>query len=411
MAGGAICMVIESHDHPLPARQYLGYVMFFHILTLGSLSVALVWTLSSVRTSLGGRGVVVACLLVAEIGLYVGLLAFGGGWPLSRRRLTIYFASSLGLWLVEYWLMPQLWWLNLAYLGQVFGLLSARVGLAIVAALVLAFLARNAFWNLEAAQIGNLVRVLAPWGAAVVFDVFMNHLIRTSSERGRLIGELEAAKRELEAAQQRETELAVLQERERVARDLHDSLGHALVALSVQLEATQRLYRVDPERASKQMDELKGLTRSSMDALRRSVAGLRAPGLGDRALRPALQTLCVEVGQRAGLEVNCQVEESVDQLSLVLAEALWRITQEALTNVEKHARARRVEISLKAEPRAVVLRIADDGVGLPQAANSSPDHFGLRGMRERVEGLGGTLEVRGGVDGTLLEARLPIITL
>ena len=402
-------MRTESHDHPLPTRQYLGYVMFFHILTLGSLSVALVWTLSSIRGSLGWRGVVVACLLVAQIGLYLGLLAFGGGWPLSRRRLTIYFAASLGLWLIEYWLLPQVWWLNLAYLGQVFGLLSARVGLPIVAVLVLAFLARNAFWNPEAVDIRNLVGVLAPWGAAVVFDVFMNHLVRTSQERGKLIGELEAAKRELEAAQQRETELAVLRERERMARDLHDSLGHALVALSVQLEATQRLYRVDPERASAQLDELKDLTRSSMDALRRSVAGLRAPGLGDRALRPALQALCVEVGQRAGLEVSCQVEETADQLRPVLAEALWRITQEALTNVEKHARARRVEISLKAESRSVVLRIADDGIGLPEGAGSSPDHFGLRGMRERVEGLGGALVLRGGADGTLVEARLPVI--
>ena len=81
-------------------------------------------------------------------------------------------------------------------------------------------------------------------------------------------------------------------------RDLHDSLGHALVALSVQLEAVQRLYAVDPAGAAAQVDAMKDLTRASMAELRRALEGLRTPGLGDRSLRQALHALSHEVGER-----------------------------------------------------------------------------------------------------------------
>jgi signal transduction histidine kinase len=175
------------------------------------------------------------------------------------------------------------------------------------------------------------------------------------------------------------------------------------------LEAIQRLYRVDPDAASAQVDDMKTLTRSSMDALRRSIAGLRAPSLEDRALQPALQALCIDFGERCGLEVTCQIDGAADGLRPALTETLWRITQEALTNVEKHAEARAVDVALACTPDAVTLRIADDGVGLAPGNESRPNRFGLRGMRERVEGLGGTLALDGSERGTVLEARLPII--
>ena len=92
-----------------------------------------------------------------------------------------------------------------------------------------------------------------------------------------------------------------------------------------------------------------------------------------------------------------------------MAEALWRVTQEALTNVEKHAQARSVGVSLEYEPDALTLRIVDDGVGLAAGAESLPNRFGIRGMCERVEGLGGTLALDGGASGTTVRARLPRI--
>jgi signal transduction histidine kinase len=193
---------------------------------------------------------------------------------------------------------------------------------------------------------------------------------QTSRERARLIAELQAAQHALEVARQRDAELAALRERERLARDLHDSLGHALVALSVQLEAVQRLYAVDPARAAAQVDTMKDLTRASMAELRRALEGLRTPGLGDRSLPQALHALSCEVGARAGMEVRCQVAEGTDALGPAVSEALWRMAQEALTNVEKHAHARQVQVGVEMAPHAVIMRISDDGCGLtPDAAS------------------------------------------
>jgi signal transduction histidine kinase len=203
----------------------------------------------------------------------------------------------------------------------------------------------------------------------------------------------------------------ILAERERLARDMHDGLGHALAALSVQLEAVQRLYPVDPQQASVQIDALKQLTQDTMASLQRSLAGLRTPGLGNRSVDTALQTLGAEVGQRAGIDVDCQIVGQPDEFGPILNEAIWRVAQEALTNVEKHARASRVQIMLRQEPRQIRLQIVDDGLGMPDNIDLLPGHYGLHGMRERVEGLGGELSIgQNEPGGTFVEACFPLIT-
>ena len=404
---------MESDERfPLPTKQYRWYVLFFHVLTLGSLAGSLVYILWNAFGDLGWREVIVSALLLAQIGIYLGIMIFGRQWPLPRNRLLLYFAVNLAIWLIEYWLAPEVYWLVFAYLGQMFGLLPARYPITVTLFVSAILYARDSAWgSREGSHSALLLGTLAVWAMLVVFMLFINHLTQTSQERGRLISELQAAKHQLELAQQQEAELAVLRERERLARDLHDSLGHALVTLSVQLEAIQRLYRVDPESASQQVDEMKVMARSSMDALRRAIVGLRAPDLADRALGPALQALCVDFAERTGLDVTCQVDDPANDLRPAVAEALWRITQEALTNVEKHAEAGSVSVALMCEPDAVALRIVDDGVGLAEGAELLPNCFGIRGMRERVEGLGGTLAVRGGPSGTAVDAQLPVIRL
>jgi signal transduction histidine kinase len=393
---------------PLPRKQYRWYILFFNLLMLGSLGGALILTLWTLPTGLGWHQIVTAGLLVVQIVIYLGMIRFID-WPPPQRTILLYFAVALGLWTIEVWLTPAIWWLGFAFVGQMFGMLPlwgalAGTGYTFLIMYGLVFspeMSGEMGWNWG-------YGMLAQWVSITVIFVFLNQLIRTSQERGQLIADLEAAQEELRAAQAREAELAVLRERERLARDLHDSLGHALVALSVQLEAVQRLYRVDSERASDQVDEMKVLTRRSMDALRRSIAGLRAPELGDRELRPALQALCVDFGQRVGLTVACKLDVCADDLCPAVTETVWRVVQEALTNVEKHAQAERVVVRLACEPEAVVLRVADDGVGLPEEAEAAANHFGLRGMRERVTGLGGTLALYND-DGAVVEARLPVI--
>jgi signal transduction histidine kinase len=146
-----------------------------------------------------------------------------------------------------------------------------------------------------------------------------------------------------------------------------------------------------------------------MEDLRRSLANLRAPGLGERKLSDALKTLANELGSRAKLGIDLRIPPEADQLQPAVAEALWRVAQEALTNVEKHALARTAVVALELEPQLARMRVTDDGAGLPPDAEHRPGHFGLRGLRERVEGLGGTLMLSGASNqGTVVEARLPI---
>lgn len=399
---------MASKEHfPLPYRQYRGYIVFFNVLMLGSLAVALLVTLWG--GALGWQEMVTAAMLMLQAGLYLWMLFGVPVWPASQRVVIPYFVICLALWAIESWLTPAIWWLGFAYVGQMFGLLplwGALAGTAFVALVVYRFLLDPAAMPTGGAAM--IYGMVAQWIPILVIFVFVNHLMRTNQERGALISELEATQQELRAAQAHEAELAVLRERERLARDLHDSLGHALVALSVQLEAVQRLYRIDPERASAQIDELKALTRSSMDALRRSIAGLRAPGLGNRDLRSVLEALCADFRERMDIAVICQLGACTDELRPALAETIWRVIQEALTNVEKHAQADHVTVRLICEPAAVLLRITDDGVGLPEGAEAGANHYGLRGMRERVRGLGGTLTLYND-DGAVIEARLPVI--
>jgi two-component system NarL family sensor kinase len=122
-----------------------------------------------------------------------------------------------------------------------------------------------------------------------------------------------------------------------------------------------------------------------------------------------MRSLCAEVRQRSDTEVDCVIPEAVNSLPPVVAEVLWRVAQEGLTNIEKHAQAHRVQVNLNLQPREILLRVSDDGLGLPPGAEEKPGHYGLRGLRERVEGLGGTLTAKASTKGTLLEARVPVI--
>ena len=115
----------------------------------------------------------------------------------------------------------------------------------------------------------------------------------------------------------------------------------------------------------------------------------------------------MDVGQRGHLEIRCDADEHVNTLPLAHAETLWRVAQEALTNVERHAQARHVTVTLKVETHTVLMTIQDDGRGLPPNAENQSGHFGLRGMRERVEGLGGTLTLTNN-NGSNIQVSLPL---
>jgi signal transduction histidine kinase len=396
---------------PLPARQFQWFIAVFHVVFLGGLAFILFarWRQAD-RTWDWHDGTLVG-LVLAQAALYLRFFIRPFAWPLKRRAWAIYFAVSLGIWLAESEIEPAFSFFAWAYIGQLLGVLPPRISLPAGAAVFLThFWLRIGWHKLAELQAWEWFGGLALIVTFTTLGLFLHRLTVTSEERARLILELETAKRELELAGQRDAELAVLRERERLARDLHDSLGHSLATLTVQLEAAQRLLATDVTRAVPLLAEMQKLTRASMEDLRRALANLRAPGLGDRSLGKALRDLCDEVTRRSGVNIEQQLADGVDHLSPVVAEGLWRVAQEALTNVEKHAQARYVRVDLSFQPKEVLLRVSDDGAGLPPGAEGKPGHYGVRGMRERVEGLGGTFTVAvDGDRGTVLEAHVPVI--
>lgn len=187
-------------------------------------------------------------------------------------------------------------------------------------------------------------------------------------------------------------EMTVLAERERVARDVHDVLGHSLTVLAVKADLAGRLIDVDPERARAEMADVQRLSREALAEIRATVGGLRAAPLSDEI--DAARTALHGAGVAAHLPVDPQV---LDPLHRPVAG--W-VLREAVTNVIRHARASRCTIELT----ETGLVVTDDGVGLT-AASADPGN-GLRGVRERLDGTGGRLELGpgpGGI-GTRLEA-------
>jgi signal transduction histidine kinase len=395
------------------ADFYDRFAIFWHVLTFGMMALYLGVSLTDAigNNRFGWQHLALIGLTATQAAIYWYAFVRCGSWPPDTRRLFLNFVVGPAIVLVQQSISPifaNMWWV---YFGHNFsGALPPWAAISSMGALLILFFGRLSNWQPQTLAPGAAISAALIFLGSSVFYLFIRKSAEHSEARARLITELQQAYRELAAAREQEAELAALKERERIARDMHDSLGHALVSLSVQLEAAQRLYKKDPERASAQMDEMKAVTRQSMDALRRTLAGLRAPGLGDRTLRQAIQEMSVAVSQRSSVAVNCRIAPEADRLNPTVAEAIWGVTQEALTNIEKHAQARCAEVEVNIAANALALRICDDGVGLPADAFNKAGHYGLRGMRERVEGVGGKLSVGHNAGaGTCVEADIPLI--
>jgi len=185
-------------------------------------------------------------------------------------------------------------------------------------------------------------------------------------------------------------DLAMVQERNRLAREIHDSLGHHLTAIHVHLEAARTLLDGQPALARDALAKAQSLTREGLAEVRRSVAALRASPVAGRALPEALAQV-VDECRRVGLPAELTVIGAVRPLPPPATEALFRAAQEGLTNARKHARAARAEVTVDyADATVVRLTVRDDGVGAAQTEGG----FGLVGVRERVQLLGGRVEIR-----------------
>lgn len=196
--------------------------------------------------------------------------------------------------------------------------------------------------------------------------------------------------------------LAANLERNRIARDIHDSLGHILTTLDVQLELSQRLYQSQPKKALQALNTAKHLTSQSLAEVRRALQTMRDE---DFDLNSALVTLIEQVKQNYLFQIEMQV--SLPPMPLQTSHQLYCIVQEGLTNIQKHARATRIRLWGQKTADGAILELEDDGVGFDRDLPHSG--FGLRGMQERVQILGGQLKIDSVLgQGTRIQAIIPL---
>ena len=199
------------------------------------------------------------------------------------------------------------------------------------------------------------------------------------------------------------------EESARIAREIHDELGADLSSLKWDLEEIDELLSesTQPSALREKVAALVSLTDRAVDTVRRITSELRPTALDEFGLVEALRWHAQQFQTRTGIVIDCDLPESVD-LNREQATAIFRIVQEALTNVLRHARATRVDIKMRREDDYLVLTISDNGRGITEDQKSGPQSLGVLGMRERAHLLGGEIDVEGAeARGTVLSVRLP----
>ena len=252
---------------------------------------------------------------------------------------------------------------------------------------------------------------LLPFAAGFIFfgsfGWVMIEAERNRDRNAQLLTELQTAHRQLQDYAARAEELAVAQERNRIAREMHDTLGHRLTIASVQLEGAQRLIPTAPERAAAMIGVVREQVKEGLGDLRRTVAMLRAPVDEDLPLEGALTRLVEQVGQATSLKIHLAIENCPPDLAPAQHQALYRAAQEGLTNIQRHAAASEAWLRLGVCDGMLELLLSDNGVGIP--AGEAQSGYGLLGLKERAALQGGEFHIDprpGG--GTQITFRIPL---
>jgi signal transduction histidine kinase len=207
----------------------------------------------------------------------------------------------------------------------------------------------------------------------------------------------------------RHTVIAQEDERGRIARELHDETAQFLTALSLNL-ATLKNLLPNENKPIKLIESLQSMTRQMSQGIYRLVHDLRPAQLDDLGLVPALQYLAEEEYKRAGLQVELKIEGNRQRLDTLVETVFFRVAQEALTNVIRHAECDQATVELSFQPENVLLRVSDRGVGINTKADEVLERgWGLEGMRERVESIEGQLDIFSPtMGGTIVEVKVPV---
>jgi signal transduction histidine kinase len=360
-------------------------------------------------------------LVVALLALY-GLLLLVETWMIERKPLRFAAAAGPGSTPKVEGLPLRPRWLPLVYLlvqsGLVIGLLLNRpvqdfyalLSMALSLQAVLFLGTRAGFLYiigltlamagpLAASQEGwifGLVMVLEYGGLCFLVGGYAHQIGQAQTARGQnqhTFGELQVTYHQLQGYAAQMEDLAAEQERGRLARELHDSVTQTVFSMNLTVQSARLLLERDPGRAAGQLERLEELAASAMSEIQALISQLRPRSVAGAGLPVALRQLAAERLERDGLEVTVDISGERGPPEAVAA-GLYRIAQEALTNVAKHAGTQQATVRLKLPPGASFLEIEDHGLGFdPQLAMSQRGHLGLAGMAERARELGWSLSI------------------
>lgn len=311
-----------------------------------------------------------------------GYLALGGGIWFGLTGLSLAFMIVLGI------LIPQM-----------FMLLPMRWAVPQAVALNSLVLIRLSLVAPMAAA-GWAVTSLAMLVISIAFARFITGIIRQSAERKALIVELQSTRRELAEA---EHSAAVLQERQRLAQEIHDTLAQGFTSILMHLEAAG----LHPEAAADHLHQAKAAARASLNDTRSVIQGLYAEVTPESSLRDALWHLVSVWSLHHKIPAELTVTGNLLSVPAPVIHAVQRIAQEALANARKHASPRRVDVTLSYLGDALALDVHDDGVGFTPGVPAAG--FGLRTMRDRAQAVGGALAIESAPgEGTTIALVVPL---
>ncbi len=254
---------------------------------------------------------------------------------------------------------------------------------------------------------GAVLGLITTAGLSAVIAMFVNATVKQSEQRREALEALAATRAELAATARH---AGVLEERQRLAREIHDTVAQALTSVVTQLEAADQAIDEHPDEARRHLHIARRSAREGLTDIRRSVRELRPDLLEGTSFGEALERTCRRWSTETGILARLRTTGTAVPLHPDTENALLRTVQEALVNIAKHAAATRVTITLSYLGDTVSLDIDDDGVGFAGVARPRADGgFGLAGMRERIAAVGGELHIESAPrSGTTIAASVPV---
>jgi signal transduction histidine kinase len=267
---------------------------------------------------------------------------------------------------------------------------------------------RNEVARIEVPRGRDEVAQLAAAFAKVLDDLRQerSELLKLSSELERRVA---VRTREVERLAKESQYAAIARERLQIARDLHDTLAHSMMAMLSEVRLLRKLQGHDPAALADELARAEQVAHAGLNEARSAIAQMRVSSVRDLGLGPAIAKASERFKDRTGLGVELSVEPHAARFGDERAEVIFRMTEEALRNIERHARATQVRIALRSTDAAhIQLEIADDGVGF-DPSQLRPGHFGLVGLREQAQLIGAELQILSSADhGTTLRVSLRV---